>query len=213
MTSPGAPRPILLASTWDPGLLPPLEMDGYLTGILVTPNLETRQWLAGMWRDIPAINDDDRLRHALADVLTCRKAIEDGLQQGWPAFRPAFCEAGKKADHARVREWVRGFSRAMNLEPQYWIDLADDERTATFLALLVGFMETGEPFDERDDADQIRDEHAALLPRALVGMRMLALMHEGNRAALQAVKATKTGRNQPCPCGSGKKFKRCCAAA
>jgi uncharacterized protein len=43
MTSPGAPRPILLASTWDPGLLPPLEMDGYLTGILVTPNLETRQ--------------------------------------------------------------------------------------------------------------------------------------------------------------------------
>ncbi len=21
----------------------------------------------------------------------------------------------------------------------------------------------------------------------------------------------KTGRNQPCPCGSGKKFKKCCA--
>ncbi|HWW64228.1 MAG TPA: SEC-C metal-binding domain-containing protein, partial [Sphingomonadaceae bacterium] len=22
--------------------------------------------------------------------------------------------------------------------------------------------------------------------------------------------ARKTGRNQPCPCGSGKKYKRCC---
>lgn len=22
---------------------------------------------------------------------------------------------------------------------------------------------------------------------------------------------TKTGRNDPCPCGSGKKFKKCCA--
>jgi len=25
-------------------------------------------------------------------------------------------------------------------------------------------------------------------------------------------KATKTGRNEPCTCGSGKKFKKCCGA-
>jgi len=24
--------------------------------------------------------------------------------------------------------------------------------------------------------------------------------------------ADKTGRNDPCPCGSGKKFKKCCGA-
>lgn len=27
------------------------------------------------------------------------------------------------------------------------------------------------------------------------------------------MKATKTRRNQPCPCGSGKKFKHCCESA
>ena len=26
-------------------------------------------------------------------------------------------------------------------------------------------------------------------------------------------KATKVGRNDPCPCGSGKKYKRCCGGA
>ncbi|WP_343892776.1 SEC-C metal-binding domain-containing protein [Sphingomonas oligophenolica] len=26
------------------------------------------------------------------------------------------------------------------------------------------------------------------------------------------MKATKVGRNAPCPCGSGQKFKRCCGA-
>ena len=33
-----------------------------------------------------------------------------------------------------------------------------------------------------------------------------------NPAAKQAVKATskKIGRNEPCPCGSGKKYKHCC---
>lgn len=29
----------------------------------------------------------------------------------------------------------------------------------------------------------------------------------------QRVVETKTGRNDPCPCGSGKKYKKCCAAA
>lgn len=27
---------------------------------------------------------------------------------------------------------------------------------------------------------------------------------------IQADKAKQTGRNDPCPCGSGKKFKKCC---
>ena len=100
----------------------------------------------------------------------------------------------------------------MKLDPQYWSDLAEDEHTATFLALITGFLEIGEPIEERDDADEIRDEHAALLPRAIVGMRKLALLQEGNVAALRSIPATKVGRNDPCPCGSGKKFKRCCAA-
>jgi uncharacterized protein YecA (UPF0149 family) len=28
----------------------------------------------------------------------------------------------------------------------------------------------------------------------------------------EPVRSTKVGRNEPCPCGSGKKFKRCCGA-
>jgi hypothetical protein len=29
---------------------------------------------------------------------------------------------------------------------------------------------------------------------------------------MTAIKRMTTGRNDPCPCGSGKKFKKCCAA-
>jgi preprotein translocase subunit SecA len=28
--------------------------------------------------------------------------------------------------------------------------------------------------------------------------------------AQQPIKSRKVGRNEPCPCGSGKKFKQCC---
>ncbi len=100
----------------------------------------------------------------------------------------------------------------MKLAPQYWSDLPDAGQTAAFLSLISGFLEVGEPIEEREDANEIRDEHAALLPRAIVSMRKLALMQEGDVAALSSIAATKIGRNDPCPCGSGKKYKRCCAA-
>ena len=90
--------------------------------------------------------------------------------------------------------------------------MAEGERTATFLALLVGFIETDEPIEEREDADALRDEHAEFLPRAIVAMRKLALLRDGDATALRSLQANKIRRNDPCPCGSGKKYKRCCAA-
>lgn len=42
--------------------------------------------------------------------------------------------------------------------------------------------------------------------------RKLAKMHEtALRNGAVAITQRKVGRNAPCPCGSGKKFKRCCA--
>jgi SEC-C motif-containing protein len=36
---------------------------------------------------------------------------------------------------------------------------------------------------------------------------------EANRKSAPIVKGAQPGRNDPCPCGSGKKFKKCCGAA
>lgn len=36
------------------------------------------------------------------------------------------------------------------------------------------------------------------------------LFTEGNMVKSQPVSVTKIGRNDPCPCGSGKKYKKCC---
>jgi uncharacterized protein len=33
------------------------------------------------------------------------------------------------------------------------------------------------------------------------------------REPLKPVRSEKIGRNQPCPCGSGRKYKKCCGAA
>jgi len=33
---------------------------------------------------------------------------------------------------------------------------------------------------------------------------------KANNQTTQPVQSTKVGRNEPCPCGSGKKYKKCC---
>jgi len=33
------------------------------------------------------------------------------------------------------------------------------------------------------------------------------------KKAHTVIRTDKTGRNEPCPCGSGKKYKKCCGAA
>jgi preprotein translocase subunit SecA len=35
---------------------------------------------------------------------------------------------------------------------------------------------------------------------------------EGSSAVQTVKRSRKVGRNEPCPCGSGKKFKKCCGA-
>ncbi len=59
-----------------------------------------------------------------------------------------------------------------------------------------------------DPADEaIRLEAIEELPAAILGIR--DYWHEP-AAAVTSPPAPKTGRNDPCPCGSGKKFKKCC---
>jgi SEC-C motif-containing protein len=38
-------------------------------------------------------------------------------------------------------------------------------------------------------------------------------VEEANRKSAPIVKGAQPGRNDPCPCGSGKKYKKCCGAA
>lgn len=73
---------------------------------------------------------------------------------------------------------------------------------------------------EAEASDAIRELHEEWLqtPRlALEGEKPAAVL-EGGRLFPGKVEtfrrqAPKVGRNDPCPCGSGKKFKRCCGKA
>lgn len=57
--------------------------------------------------------------------------------------------------------------------------------------------------------DQHGDEFVAVVQRGDAHAGGVAITDKGRPFVHQA---DKTGRNDPCPCGSGKKFKKCCGA-
>ncbi len=197
----------------------PLELDGYLTGVAVSPEMiRPRLWLDPLWRNAP-FDDLDQANAAMAGIMAryngILREIDQCLEQfdaeGDCDYRPAFINGTEKPAHDTVRTWMKGFERAMRLAPAVWIALAGDKRTVFLLAPLVGFIDAddGEPFVPANNIDELLDEAAAAIPRTLLALRKLSQF-----GALRPLpsRRNKIGRNDPCPCGSGKKYKRCCAA-
>jgi uncharacterized protein len=206
-----------------------LELDGYLTGIIVTPQaapILPSNWIARLWGESePIFEDKAQIDGVLGAVLTHYNRLLHDIDRSLKRleadrivdYRPMFLVGDEKPRHDVVRAWVRGLWKAMQLAPQAWQGLLEDKRSKVILEPFVGFFEIGElePHEIRDDIDERLDQDAALIPRMILILRKLARIREAASRPGSAVRAqrTKIGRNDPCPCGSGKKYKRCCALA
>ena len=89
------------------------------------------------------------------------------------------------------------------------------DRRATELVMSIFALVRDEPERFADRIPQkMLDEIVDQLPVIL--QSIAAYWHDPDRPLPQReqpLRSTKVGRNDPCPCGSGKKFKKCCGIA
>ena len=207
LTSPAAPK----------GVMSPMELDGYLTGIVVSPDLlPASRWIDRIWgENEPTFDDLDQMQTVIAAVMDHYNTIITTLDAGFKQieakeaadYRPLFLAASSKPNHGVVRTWVRGFGKAMALAPERWSSLAEDERLQPLLTPFIGFLDVTDPdFEPADNIDELLDEAATAIPRAAIILRKIAQFSTARAAG----RRSKIGRNDPCPCGSGLKYKRCC---
>jgi len=210
-------------------------LDGYLCGVIVQPVLlEPATWLAHVYdyEGRPVPDDVDAAWQQRTTALISRRhaALNRALaEDGW--FDPLVLEADDDAapvessapeDDATaalppasraLMPWVAGFQHAAACFP----DLEEMEDEAVMAALariyrhlpaeteeereLVALLEQEQPLSDLDDA--LED---------LIGT--VADLYDLTRELRYKVdtvrrETPKVGRNDPCPCGSGKKFKQC----
>jgi len=225
ITDATAARPAILHSL--PISMSPLELDGYLTGIVVTPQaapIRPSAWIARLWGDeAPVFDDEAQIKTVLGAVMIRYKALLRDIDRSLKRleadrivdYRPLFLSDSQKPAHDAVRRWVRGFWTAMTLAPETWSALVEDERTQTIIAPFVGFFDIDklEPNKIPHEMDDRLDADAALIPRMILILRKLARIREADTRPTILPRRSRVGRNDPCPCGSGKKYKRCCGRA
>ncbi len=150
-------------------------------------------------------------------VTVSRWPIE-AFQQDPAAFEPVF----QRRIAWDASGWCQGFLKAAQLfDAEAWAALwakdvfkatGDADRTSLVTPFLrLGDATGTEITDQEGDAERWMD---AIVP-ALVGIhaywgKQKQTRASGRTSAPVRRASPKVGRNDPCPCGSGRKFKQCC---
>ena len=114
----------------------------------------------------------------------------------------------KGKTHAIVDEWCEGFLRGVNL----WDTLTAADATVTeecIQPIRLFATEAGFTRLETMSEDEVVEQQQLIEPAV---HRLFQHFFEQRKQARtpHIREGRKIGRNDPCPCGSGKKFKRCC---
>jgi uncharacterized protein len=190
------------------------EADGLLTALAAGPvRVTASEYLAEILlaEGETAGFDSPEHRMLAVDLLTRHHdAIERDLAEG-KAPRPWIY--GIDADY-RGALWTRGYLHGVGLRTTDWAPLLRNKQLVdTLLAPLFAMQ----PDPKHGGKSMLTHERRHALIRALPQIVLATKAHwQGEWHPLLDApppRAVKTGRNAACPCGSGKKYKRCCGVA
>lgn len=204
-----------------------LEMlDGFFAALICGPQMVLpSEYLPQVWGgrmiNEPEFESKPILQEFLALVMRHWNATCHTLHSG-NVYLPLLLT--DENGETRGNDWANGFVRGMEMRRDSWLVLLDDEDHGGALVPILALAHEHHPDPEmRSYKEPISAEkREQLIAGAAAGVMEIyhyfeaeRLLHASGRAAATTFRrdAPKVGRNDRCPCGSGKKFKHCCERA
>jgi len=199
-------------------------MDGFLHAVAIGPTtLKPQQWLPLIWGHtegqamMPTAQSLDQLNRILELVMRHFNSIIAGLEDEPPDIYPRWNVRewdGMELDDAEG--WAWGFVQGVDLCRSDWEPLLQTPQGQAWYRPigLLGEDDFGPEQDELTRTPTQRAELSLQIPRGVIAMHAhwLPLRQAVYERTVAKTLQAKVGRNEPCPCGSGKKFKKCCGA-
>ncbi|MDO7841754.1 UPF0149 family protein [Sphingomonas immobilis] len=193
------------------------ELDGFLTGVLVGPEpVAPDEWMQLVWgidNGTPPFEDPLDVQWFADAVMARYNEILRDLERGKP--QPIF-DIDERNGDVLWEPWIDGFTDAVALRPDDWAAWAENADPVTAQAL-SGLSSLIAIARNESDLDSVQINAMQSQAPKDIGDCILRLHAARARddvsaaAPSKAVIPAKVGRNDSCPCGSGKKYKRCCA--
>jgi uncharacterized protein len=143
-------------------------------------------------------------------------------------FSPVYDQDERNGD-VYWESWVSGFERGMRLRPDAWTDIIDatldteHDEAGNSIAMMLELSALSDGSSEltEEQIEAITED----VPRLIADL-VFNIQHwtstQRQPAPFPSMAAAnmpmpprttlKAGRNEPCPCGSGRKYKKCCGA-
>ncbi|MGI3212327.1 UPF0149 family protein [Roseovarius tibetensis] len=208
------------------------EFDGFCTALVIGPEMILpSEWLPIVWGgdgSTPEFQSAKELQHALQLMMEHYNDVVSLLSPPDEQFSPVY-DHDERNDEPYWETWVSGFERAMRLRPDAWADIAEaaDGNPSQDVKMSVGMIL--ELAALADGTSELTDEQTAAItvdvPNLVANIvfniqswtsaqRPAEPFPSTASASMVAPSASsrKIGRNDPCPCGSGRKYKKCCGA-
>jgi uncharacterized protein len=200
------------------------ELDGFIAGLLVCPDLiKPGEWLPIVWgqnsdNPQPAFDNLDHVNRVLGLVMEHYNGVAGTLMDRPDRYSPLFAIDERNGD-VLWELWIEGFEKVVKLRPLAWQKLLDtDADTATAMRgmLTLANIARGDQRLPRKDRDALTATAPDDIAHWIVTLNEWRLANyrpmQGTDPLLRPSfsSANKVGRNDPCPCGSGKKYKKCC---
>jgi uncharacterized protein len=201
-------------------------LDGFFAAILSGPKtILPSEWMRSVWdtekgEDSPVFSGVDQAQRILGLLMRHMNAVATTLLEAPGDYEPLLMENTRDGDPVPViDEWCMGYMKGVSLDLQGWLPITIGHPDWLSTIMLYGTEEGWEQLKKKDLSieehrrlaaglgDTARKVHAHFLEQrkaeAAMGVAPAAVRREPIR------NTGKVGRNDPCPCGSGKKYKSC----
>ena len=219
----------LLSLEYDEAIFCVSELDGFFTAVVSGPiTIPPSQWLQTIWggqENSPIWDSEEEFQHILELLMRHMNSTAAVLMEAPMDFEACFMERiveGKR--YTIVDEWCEGYMKGVALCPDRW-DKMPCAREDYLAPMLMFTFEHGaeqreklseeevvfwqgqvEPAARRIHAYWLEQRGGSATPQ--FHMPMLPTSAANDEPFIRA--EPKVSRNDPCPCGSGKKYKKCC---
>ncbi len=196
------------------------ELDGFFAALVAGPDtvLPSEYYPHVFGGSLEETCEFDSLDHvnATLGLLSRHWNTIAGTLYANEVYLPLLLEDDEGVAHAN--DWARGFMRGVELRKNDWADLINSEEDGgSILPMLMLYHEHDADPEMRPNpiVPEQREDIIAHMAAGLLQIYRYYLSRRGTamprRTSSEPVRrdAAKVGRNDPCPCGSGKKYKHC----